>query len=64
MARTPDKKPTTWLLIRGILLVSPECSKKLAKHWGLPVLWHDRAGHDLPLDDPDWLVAQIARRVN
>ena len=45
-------------------LVSPECSKKLAKHWGLPVLWHDTAGHDLPLDNPDWLVAQIARQLN
>ena len=42
-------------------LVSPECSKKLAKHWGLPVLWHDRAGHDLPLDDPDWLVTAISK---
>lgn len=45
-------------------LVSPECSKKLADHWGLPVIWHDTAGHDLPLDDPDWLVAQIATAAN
>jgi len=44
-------------------LVSKACSERLAKHWKLPITWHPDAGHDLPLDDPDWLVEQIKNAV-
>lgn len=42
-------------------LTSAECSKKLAKHLGQEFISHHEAGHDLPLDDPQWVVDQIVR---
>jgi pimeloyl-ACP methyl ester carboxylesterase len=36
-------------------LVAPACSARLAESWGLPLALHPEAGHDLPLDDPEWV---------
>lgn len=43
----------------GDQLVSPRCSERLAQtlHW--PLVRHTSAGHDLPLDDAPWLIAQL-----
>jgi len=41
-------------------LVSPRCSARLAALLGAPLLLNRAAGHDLPLDDPEWLADQIA----
>lgn len=41
-------------------LTSAVCSKKLAAHLGCGYIAHPQAGHDLPLDDPEWAVDQIA----
>lgn len=41
-------------------LVSPRCSAAIACAWGLPLRVHPAAGHDLPLDDPEWLAGEIA----
>jgi pimeloyl-ACP methyl ester carboxylesterase len=57
--RAPDAAPsvpTLLLASRGDTLVSPRCSARLAAAWRLPVQWHPSAGHDLPLDDPAWVV--------
>jgi pimeloyl-ACP methyl ester carboxylesterase len=35
------------------------CSRDLARAWDWPLEVHPDAGHDLPLDDPQWLIAQI-----
>lgn len=40
-------------------LVNVACSKTLASRWQIPLSLHPDAGHDLPLDDPDWLYEQI-----
>ncbi len=40
-------------------LVDVRCSKALAQRWGSPLRLHPWAGHDLPLDDPAWVVAQL-----
>lgn len=50
------------LLLNGAAdrLVSPRCSARLASAWALPLRTHPDAGHDLPLDDGDWVAAQIA----
>lgn len=40
-------------------LVDWRCSAKLAHYWGRPLYTHATAGHDLPLDSPDWLAQQI-----
>ncbi len=41
---------------RGDRMVDPRCSETLAKHWGVPLHTHPRAGHDLPLDAPEWIL--------
>ena len=58
----PAKPPAVPLLLlasAGDRLVSPHCSARLAAQWELPLRLHPDAGHDLPLDDPDWVVEQI-----
>ncbi len=40
-------------------LVNAECSRALASNWHCKSVSHTTAGHDLPLDDPDWVVGQI-----
>lgn len=40
-------------------VVAPECSKKLAAYYDCPMVVHASAGHDLPLDAPQWLLRQI-----
>lgn len=57
----PKVIPIPYLIIlgEGDQLTNPKCSKLLAKHFSLPYRSHPRAGHDIPLDDPDWLVSEI-----
>ena len=40
-------------------LVNPQCSHALAHAWIVKLAGHTQAGHDLPLDDPAWLVQQV-----
>jgi pimeloyl-ACP methyl ester carboxylesterase len=40
-------------------LVSPACSTAWATQWQCPIRTHPRAGHDLPLDDAHWVIAQV-----
>lgn len=37
-------------------LVSVTCSQKLAKEFRAKVVLHPLAGHDIPLEDPDWVI--------
>lgn len=53
--------PTLLLGSTQDALVNVVCSRKLAQAWSLPLLEHAQAGHDLPLDDPGWVIAQIQR---
>lgn len=41
--------------------VSVQCSQKIAEVWDCPVAYHATAGHDLPLDAPDWIIQQIKK---
>jgi pimeloyl-ACP methyl ester carboxylesterase len=40
-------------------LVNPRCSAALAQRWGVELLTHPAAGHDLPLDDAPWLIERV-----
>jgi pimeloyl-ACP methyl ester carboxylesterase len=40
-------------------LVDPRCSSALAARWSAQLHVHPRAGHDLPLDEPDWLLDRL-----
>lgn len=51
--------PLLVLCSDGDRLCSPRASHALGKRLGAPVVVHPDAGHDLPLDDPDWVVAQL-----
>jgi len=54
--------PTTILASENDRFVDVSCSKNLAKAWRCPIYTHPWAGHDLPLDDGEWVIAQIKKR--
>lgn len=59
--RTPRmQRPSLVLSSRCDRLVSSECSKRLAEFLHAPHKEHPSAGHDLPLEDPDWVLEQVA----
>ena len=65
--RVPKKCPNTPMLIMSSnadKLVSPLCSNRLANYWNLPIVTHDTAGHDIPLDDGKWVCKKIAHWLN
>ncbi|HEX4872412.1 MAG TPA: alpha/beta hydrolase [Nevskiaceae bacterium] len=55
----PPAVPLRLLVGAGDQLVSPRCSERLAAAWRLPLHRHPSAGHDLPLDAPDWVLRQL-----
>lgn len=58
----PRTAPSAALLVlasAGDQLVDTRCSQTLARYWGCPIRTHPVAGHDLPLDDPNWVVQQV-----
>lgn len=58
----PDHKPKTEVLIlcsEKDKLCSVECSKRIAEMWTVKPHTHPTAGHDIPLDDPAWVVDQV-----
>lgn len=42
-------------------LVHPSCSEALAKKFSTYAISHPSAGHDLPLDEPEWLAQQLIK---
>jgi len=42
-------------------LVDVQCSRSVAHRWGVTLQLHPSAGHDLPLDDPRWVIGQVQR---
>ena len=62
--RAPVQPPTPRLLLlasAGDGLVHSDCSAAIARAWGVPLALHPWAGHDLPLDDGPWVIAQVGR---
>lgn len=62
--RAPTARPPVPLLVlvgAGDRLVHPDCSRRIAAAWGCELAEHPSAGHDLPLDDAQWLATQLAR---
>ena len=57
----PPEVPVLVLASAGDRLVSPRCSRELAKAWKLPIAVHPTAGHDLALDDGPWVAAEVKR---
>ena len=42
-------------------LLSVKCSLAIAASWKCPLELHPTTGHDLPLDDPAWVIQQVQR---
>jgi pimeloyl-ACP methyl ester carboxylesterase len=60
--RAPASAPCSKTLLLGSAndqLVHSGCSAAIAAAWVCPLVLHPDAGHDLPLDDPDWVVKQV-----
>lgn len=60
-ARTPASLPVPLLVMAsdGDRLCAPAASRRLAAKLGAPLVIHPDAGHDLPLDAPDWVIDQL-----
>lgn len=60
--RAPGEKPAAPLLVlasRHDALVHPSCSRALASAWECEIQTHPDAGHDLPLDDGEWVARKV-----
>jgi pimeloyl-ACP methyl ester carboxylesterase len=60
--RAPLANPFRRALLLGSAadaLVDVRCTQQLAQHWACESRLHPWAGHDLPLDDAAWVVAQV-----
>ena len=53
------KQPMLIVTSRADRLVDYRCSQKLAQAWQAGYVQHESAGHDLPLDEPQWLTQTI-----
>jgi pimeloyl-ACP methyl ester carboxylesterase len=58
---TPPPVPGLLLASHGDGLVAMRCSQRLASAWHWPLATHPWAGHDLPLDDPRWVIDALDR---
>lgn len=47
--------PAAYITSKADRMVSYKCSEKLAKQHKASIYRHTKAGHDIPLDDPEWL---------
>lgn len=58
---TPGRPLPDALLLasRSDPIVHYKCSEALASRWQWTLRLHPDAGHDLPLDEPEWVLAQI-----
>lgn len=45
-------------------LVHPSCSQQIASGLKGKLIIHPSAGHDLPLDEPEWLIEQLMSNTN
>jgi pimeloyl-[acyl-carrier protein] methyl ester esterase len=53
------KCPKLILCSKADRLVHYTCSEDIAKTWNCQIEHHNQAGHDLPLDDTNWIINQI-----
>ncbi|HLO94009.1 MAG TPA: alpha/beta hydrolase [Burkholderiaceae bacterium] len=58
-SRARPRVPMLLLCGQGDMLVDWRCSQAVSRGWGLPLRMHTRAGHDIPLDDPGWVVRAL-----
>ena len=57
---TRPQCPIIFLASAKDRLVSVQASKKMAQQWGAPLIINPHDGHDIPLDNPQWVCQQLA----
>ncbi|ATH08416.1 hypothetical protein BIY24_10785 [Halobacteriovorax marinus] len=59
--RLPDQIVIPYLALAAQKdrFTNSECSRKIASHFGAKLELHPSAGHDLPIDDGDWIIEKI-----
>lgn len=65
--KTDNFKPTipvTLLSAPNDRMVSVECSRAIARAWKVPLREHPTGGHDLSVDDPQWLAQEIRASIS
>jgi hypothetical protein len=64
--RAPERLKPAVLVLAGAKdpLCDPSCPSRLAERFAAPLEVHPHAGHDLPLDAPEWVADRIAAWVN
>lgn len=58
-SRTRPAAPMLLLCSKADTLVDWRCSQAISRAWGAPLRLHTKAGHDLPLDDPQWVARAV-----
>jgi len=58
-SQTAPEVPLLLLAGQQDQLVNVKCSIELAHRWGIPIKLQPTAGHDLPLDDSEWVTRQV-----
>ncbi|MBI1752564.1 MAG: alpha/beta hydrolase [Acidobacteria bacterium] len=61
--KAPGQAPAPTLVLASTRdgLVASRCSLDIARRWACALAVHPWAGHDLPLDDGDWVAREIRR---
>jgi pimeloyl-ACP methyl ester carboxylesterase len=59
-SRTRPAAPMLLVCSKADRLVDWRCSQAMSRAWGAPLRLHTQAGHDLPLDDPQWVARVVA----
>ena len=60
--RIAEKPPQASIVVlgaKGDQMVHWSCSVKLAEYWNLVSYIHPSAGHDICIDDPNWVIEKI-----
>lgn len=59
--KVPQTIKCPYLILVGAKdrLTNPVCSRYLAQHFSLKTVEHPEAGHDLPLEAPEWIIEKI-----
>lgn len=60
LSRRLSQTPALVLSSMGDDMVDSSCSTQIADHWSCEIERHSWGGHDLPLDDPGWVLDRIA----
>lgn len=58
-SETPPELDSLIIAAKKDRLCHYNCSTTLSKKWNIPLKLHQTAGHDLPMDDPTWLIKTI-----